>query len=46
MADTMSQERRLMLRAYGEQLQLTPGVGRMRGAMAKATEIVARIPNA
>ncbi len=45
MPDTMSQERRLMLRADEAQLELTPGVGRMRGAIAKATEIVAIIPN-
>jgi cysteine synthase A len=46
MPDTMSQERRLMLRAYGAQLELTPGVEGMRGAIARATEIVARTPNA
>ena len=46
MPDTMSQERRLMLRAYGAQLELTPGVEGMRGAIAKATEIVAITPNA
>jgi cysteine synthase A len=46
MPDTMSQERRLMLRAYGAHLELTPGVEGMRGAIARATEIVARTPNA
>jgi len=46
MPDTMSQERRLMLRAYGAQLELTPGVEGMRGAISKATEIVAITPNA
>jgi cysteine synthase A len=46
MPDTMSQERRLMLRGYGAQLELTQGVEGMRGAIDKATEIVARIPNA
>ena len=46
MPDTMSQERRLMLRAYGAQLELTPGVEGMRGAISRATEIVAITPNA
>jgi cysteine synthase len=46
MPDTMSQERRLMLRAYGANLVLTPGVEGMRGAIAKATEIVEKTPDA
>ncbi|WP_193199509.1 cysteine synthase A [Nostoc sp. MG11] len=46
MPDTMSQERRAMLRAYGAQLELTPGVEGMRGAIARAEEIVAQTPNA
>ncbi len=46
MPDTMSQERRLMLKAYGAQLELTPGVEGMRGAIAKAEQIVAETPNA
>jgi cysteine synthase len=33
MPDTMSYERRLMLRAYGAKLELTPGVEGMRGAI-------------
>ncbi|MBD2598026.1 cysteine synthase A [Nostoc sp. MBR 210] len=46
MPDTMSTERRAMLRAYGAQLELTPGVEGMRGAIAKAEQIVAELPNA
>jgi cysteine synthase A len=46
MPETMSQERRLLLRAYGASLQLTPGNEGMRGAIHKAEEIVASIPNA
>jgi len=46
MPETMSQERRLLLRAYGASLQLTPGNEGMRGAIHKAEEIVARTPNA
>ncbi|MBW4688922.1 MAG: cysteine synthase A [Komarekiella atlantica HA4396-MV6] len=46
MPDTMSQERRAMLRAYGAQLELTPGVEGMRGAIARAEQIVAQTPNA
>ncbi|OUL24716.1 cysteine synthase A [Nostoc sp. RF31YmG] len=46
MPDTMSQERRAMLKAYGAQLELTPGVEGMRGAIAHAEQIVAKTPNA
>ncbi len=46
MPDTMSTERRAMLKAYGAQLELTPGVAGMRGAIARAEEIVATTPNA
>ncbi|BAY61751.1 cysteine synthase A [Calothrix brevissima NIES-22] len=46
MPDTMSQERRAMLKAYGAQLELTPGVEGMRGAIARAEQIVAKTPNA
>lgn len=35
-----------MLWAYGAQLELTPGIQGMRGAIARAEEIVAQIPNA
>lgn len=46
MPDTMSTERRAMLRAYGAQLELTPGVEGMRGAIAKAEQIVSELPHA
>jgi cysteine synthase A len=46
MPETMSQERRLMLRAYGAKLELTPGHEGMRGAIRKAEEIVANTDHA
>jgi len=46
MPDTMSLERRAMLQAYGARLELTPGAEGMRGAIAKASEIVATTPDA
>jgi cysteine synthase A len=39
MPETMSQERRMLLRGYGAQLVLTPGPDGMGGAIAKAKEI-------
>ncbi|MEI6622963.1 MAG: cysteine synthase A [Actinomycetes bacterium] len=44
MPETMSVERRLLLRAYGAELILTPGPAGMGGAIAKAEELVARDP--
>ncbi len=46
MPDTMSSERRAMLRAYGAYLELTPGIEGMSGAIARAQEIVKTTPNA
>ncbi|MCW4115802.1 cysteine synthase A [Aurantimonas sp. MSK8Z-1] len=46
MPETMSAERRKMLRLLGAQLVLTEGPKGMKGAIAKAEELVAEIPNA
>jgi cysteine synthase A len=45
MPDTMSHERQAMLKAYGAQLELTPGYQGMKGAIDRAQEIVATTPN-
>jgi len=44
MPDTMSKERRMVLRAYGAELVLTPGAERMPGAIKKAMEMAAADP--
>ena len=45
MPDTMSEERRRLLRAYGAELVLTDGKLGMNGAIAKAQELAASIPD-
>ena len=46
MPDTMSQERRAMLRAYGAELELTPGAEGMKGAIQRARSLAEQLPNA
>ena len=46
MPDTMSAERRALMKAYGAELVLTPGAGGMAAAIAKANELAAGIPGA
>ena len=45
MPETMSVERRNLLKAYGAKVVLTDGKAGMKGAIAKAKELVATIPN-
>jgi cysteine synthase len=46
MPETMSTERRVMLRAFGAEIVLTPGSEGMAGAVAKAKQIIAETDNA
>lgn len=45
MPDTMSMERRMLMKAYGAELVLTDGTKGMTGAIAKAEELAKEIPN-
>ncbi|MEW1964051.1 cysteine synthase A [Micrococcus sp. NPDC078436] len=45
MPETMSTERRVMLKAFGAEIVLTPGAEGMRGALERAQEIVRTTPN-
>lgn len=46
MPETMSSERRAMLRAYGAELELTPGIEGMGGCIQRAQQIVKTVPEA
>ena len=45
MPETMSVERRVLMKAYGAEIVLTEGTKGMKGAIAKANELAAEIPN-
>jgi cysteine synthase A len=46
MPDSMSEERKMLLRAYGAQIVLTPGADGMKGAIARAEALAREIPGA
>jgi cysteine synthase A len=46
MPETMSSERRAMLRAYGAELELTPGIEGMAGCIRRAQQIMEALPDA
>ncbi|MDO8338622.1 MAG: cysteine synthase A [Microcella sp.] len=46
MPETMSEERKMLLKAYGAELVLTPGAEGMKGAVSRAEQIVAERPGA
>jgi cysteine synthase len=46
MPETMSSERRAMLRAYGAELELTPGIEGMAGCIQRAQQITSTLPDA
>ena len=46
MPETMSSERRAMLRAYGAELELTPGIAGMSGCIQRAQDILDTLPDA
>ena len=45
MPESMSKERRAMLKAYGAKLELTPASGGMKSAISRAEELLATLPN-
>ena len=45
MPETMSVERRVLMKAYGAEIVLTEGAKGMKGAIARANELAAEIPN-
>ena len=46
MPDSMSEERKMLLRAYGAEIVLTPGADGMKGAIARAEALASEIPGA